>query len=168
MESKELNELMNITKGVKINKKTYFFLAEDQLDGVTGTWGWNNSLEKVKDYFLYIFILGFMYRYNEEHGINKVSTTFIESVIYDMIMDPWDVTETEDTFFDLWKDVTVCETYKNFTNKANDLCNYLSSIGYKLNFKTYKNMKKAIKEAPYLIEGLDDKEKKLIEWLKKE
>lgn len=114
MEEKELNELWNITKDVKIGKKTYFFLAEDELDGNTGTWGWNNDLSKVIEYFLYIFVLGRMHRYNQENKVNKVSTEFIESTIYDMIMDYWDVTETDDAFFDLWKEISVSDTFTKF------------------------------------------------------
>lgn len=168
MEEKELNELWNITKDVKIGKKTYFFLAEDELDGNTGTWGWNNDLSKVIEYFLYIFVLGRMHRYNQENKVNKVSTEFIESTIYDMIMDYWDVTETDDAFFDLWKEISVSDTFTKFQRKATELCEFLTSIGYPLNYKVYKNMKEAYKEAPYLVKGLEKEDAKLMEWLQKE
>ena len=145
MEQKEFEKLISITSTETITDNSYIALRIDELDTPVGIWGWSEKLENIRDHFLYVFILATMLMYNEKKNINKVSNEFIMSVYNDEIMDAYEVSDEEEKFFMLWNNLTECTNYKEFKKGSEKLCNYLTSLGYVLDFKIYKNPKEAVK-----------------------
>lgn len=146
MKQKEFDKLLTSTTTEAITKNSYISLMLDEVDNPVGQWGWSENLGNIRDYFLYVFVLGNMAMYNQTKNINKVSNDFIMSIYDDAIMDPWDVSEVEEKFFMLWNDLTECTNYRRFKKESKELCEYLTSLGYTLKFELYKNPKEAVKE----------------------
>lgn len=144
MEQKEFMKLISITSTETITDNSYLSLRIDEIDTPVGIWGWSEKLENIRDHFLYVFILGCMVMYNEKRGINKVSNEFLMSVYNDEIMDAYEVSDEEEKFFMLWNNLTECTNYKEFKKGSTKLCDYLTSLGYSLQFKLYKNPKEAV------------------------
>lgn len=158
MEGNELLNLHNRLISEPISKKTYFCLKDDHIEDGYAEWGWSENLDCIRDNFLYVFVLGNMAMYNGKKKINRISNDLIVNLINDEQCNMEKVIEVETKFIILWKDVKDCNDFKRLKEKSKNLCEYLTLLGYELNFGLYKNAKEAVKIAQFLDSYLPDGE----------
>ena len=157
MNDKEFEKLLTITESEPICIESYMCLKEDSVEGPYGRWGWNKSLRSIQDHFLYVFILGTIIQYNEEKKINKIRSEIVMEMINDNSLLEVPLSKQEERFYKLWNVTSVYCEFDMLKKNSKKLCQYLSTLGYEMNFILYKNPKKAVKKAleldKYLPEG---------------
>ena len=157
MNDKEFEKLLTITESEPICIESYMCLKEDCVEGPYGRWGWNKSLRNIHSHFLYVFILGTILQYNEEKSINKIRSEIVMEMINDNSLLNVPLSKKEQKFYEMWNSTSVTVEFDELKKNSRKLCNFLTSLGYKMNFILYKNPKKALNKAleldKYLPEG---------------
>lgn len=166
MKNKEFKKLLTITESEPIGIDSYMCLKEDNVEQPYGRWGWNKSLKKIQDHFLYIFILGTIVQYNEEKQIHKIRNEIVMAIINNKSLLNIQLSTFEQEFYKLWNQASMYCEFECFKHNSEELCFYLSSIGYKLNFILYKNPVEALDKALELDEFLPEGEYGFGEFLK--
>lgn len=154
MEAEEFERLIEITENESICVDSYMCLKEDNLDGRSLTWGWNKNLKNIVDHFLYVFILGNIAHYNEDHKINKITKKVIGKLVGDPSFLNPEFNNDEKVFLKLWDNILKNIEFKVFKKNSKKLCKFLTKLGYKMNFILYENPRKALRMALKLDEDL--------------
>lgn len=163
---KEFERLLTVTETEAICIESYMCLKEDEVDGPYGRWGWNKKLEEIRDHFLFAFVVATILQYNQQKAINKISDEFVMGCLEGAIWLPGDFSDVEEKFFDKWYKIQEVEDFKELKVATKKLCEYLTSLGYKMNFILYKNPKKALSKALELDRYLPDGEPGFGEFLR--
>lgn len=145
MEQKEFEKLISITSTETITDNSYIALGIDEVDNPFGMWGWSEKIENIRDHFLYVFILGNMVEYNVKKEINKVSNELIMAIYNDEMIDLNKLSKEEKKFIKQWDKLTKCNNIVQLQISSSKLCSYLTTLGYVMEYKLFKNPKETIK-----------------------
>lgn len=154
----EIKRLIDITETEPICIDSYMCLKEDESDGQYVRWGWNTELKEIRDHFLFVFVTGTILQYNISKGINKISDEFVMSCINGTISILDNFSNIEKIFFDKWCKIHDVDNFEKLKKTTKKLCEYLTSIGYKMSFILYENPKKALSKALEIDKYLPNEE----------
>ncbi len=167
MTEEELNEIIRSVCIDPMYDDSYMCLKEDFCEDGYAEWGWNKSLEKMIINFSYAFVLLNIMCYNDNEKLNIINDELVMELINkndDINIDK--LSKEEKRFVELWKFCLDSYDFESFKENSKDVCDYLTSLGYILNYYLFENPRAALDTALEFDKYLPDGEPGIGEFLK--
>ena len=155
MSEEMLNEINMHMFDQELNINSYICLYGSDITG-EADWAWNNDVDNIKKYFLYIFITSTLYKYYSDRKKEIIGLEIVTKLCNCLELNKGECTLEEWQFYDLWKKILNAKNFKILEKEISKMCKFLNNKGFDLTFVMYENPKKALPVALELDECVEE------------